>query len=100
MSGLEELRRLVDAKREEYARGLPGRVDALVARCRSLAAMTDEERAVAAREAHNLAGTGGTLGFRALAAAARDVETALERRDFPGVAAALERLLACLESPA
>lgn len=100
MSGLDELRRLVDAKREEYARALPGRVGALVARCRGPAAMTDEDRGVAAREAHNLAGTGGTLGFRALAAAARDVEIALERRDSTAVAAALERLLACVERPA
>jgi HPt (histidine-containing phosphotransfer) domain-containing protein len=80
-------------QRADYGRALPARVAALrEAWLRAAASRSDEDYRTLEREAHSIAGSGGTFGFPAVGTAARELEGAAERRDEAAIVAALERL--------
>jgi HPt (histidine-containing phosphotransfer) domain-containing protein len=81
------------ALRAEYAAVLPARLEELEQALGALA-RSPEQRLVAARLAHRLAGTAGSYGFAAVSAVCRELELTLELAqplDAQRVAASLER---------
>jgi len=80
-------------QRADYGRALPARVGSLRgAWQRAAASRSDDDYRTLEREAHSIAGSGGTFGFPAVGTAARELEGAVERRDDAAIVAALERL--------
>ena len=94
MSASDPLLDFLAGQKREYGLKLPGRVTAIRSAWeRAAASRGDDDYGVLEREAHSIAGSGGTLGFPAAGEAARALEHAVERRDH----GAIETALAALE---
>jgi HPt (histidine-containing phosphotransfer) domain-containing protein len=93
MSAPDPLHDFLAAQRREYGQKLPGRVAAIrTAWERAAASRGDDDYRVLEREAHSIAGSGGTFGFAAAGDMARTLEHAIERRDHGAIEAALAAL--------
>ncbi len=93
MSSQGDFEEFLARQRADYGRALPARIAGLrEAWQRAAASRSDEDYRTLEREAHSIAGSGGTFGFPAVGTAARELEGAVERRDEAAIVAALERL--------
>lgn len=73
----DAVQRVFERMRREYLDELPARLDELAA-----AAAADDREAVKVR-LHQLAGSGGSHGFPAISAVAREIERALAEQEDP-----------------
>ena len=93
MSASAEMLAFFDRQRETYGRMLPARlatIDALWLRVSG--GGTEAERHALEREAHSLAGSGGTFGWPDVGTAARELELAISRDDERAIRAAIAAL--------
>lgn len=77
----QEFLAFLELQRADYRRGLPERLIALEALWNSIARSDESEGDIAQleRQAHSLAGTGGTFGFFEFSSAAKALELAVGR---------------------
>jgi HPt (histidine-containing phosphotransfer) domain-containing protein len=93
MSNEGEFEAFLARQRADYGRALPARVSGLrEAWQRAAASRSDDDYRTLERQAHSIAGSGGTFGFPTVGTAARELESAVERRDDTAIGAALARL--------
>jgi HPt (histidine-containing phosphotransfer) domain-containing protein len=93
MSNEGDFEAFLAQQRADYGRALPARVAGLrEAWQRAAASRSDDDYRTLEREAHSIAGSGGTFGFPMVGTAARDLEGAIGRRDDTAIGAALARL--------
>lgn len=93
-AAVDELRRLIDAQREEFLGSLGARLAAIETICRRIEAgcADDLDRQRVQRTAHALAGSSGMYGYPGIGAAARRLERALETGNNRDLGAALAKL--------
>ena len=93
MSSAGDFEEFLARQRADYGRALPARVAGLrEAWERAAASRSDDDYGTLQRQAHSIAGSGGTFGFPAVGTAARELEAAVERRDDTAIGTALARL--------
>jgi chemotaxis protein histidine kinase CheA len=93
MSANDDFEAFLAAQRREYGENLARRVAAIrVAWQRAAASRTEDDYRTVEREAHSIAGSGGTFGYPVAGAAALALEQAVERRDHAAIEPALLRL--------
>jgi len=93
MSSEGDFEAFLARQRADYGRALPARVAGLrEAWQRAAASRSDDDYRTLEREAHSIAGSGGTFGFSRVGTAARELEGAVARRDDPAIGAALAHL--------